>query len=183
MALLSEKAWDTKTTSEDALWTYNCRDTVYTLEISYELEKVIEKLGLQEINRFQQSMIAPVLSAMIKGVRIDVKRRGELTLEIQSEVARREQFLNDILGFPLNTDSPKQMHALFYDDLKMPVQMTRAKKGVPARPTLDDDALQKLARIEPLLKPIINAIADCRTLGKFLSNFLCRPLSEDVVII
>jgi DNA polymerase-1 len=116
---------------------------------------------------------------MQRGVRIDSKRRNELTMEVMEEVARRERFLADVLGHPINPDSPKQMQALFYQDLKLPVQMTRASKGKPARPTLDDDSLQKLAKIEPLVKPIINAIADYRTLGKFLSNFLCRPLSED----
>ena len=179
MAALSEKAWDTKTTSEDALWAYNCRDTVYTLEAADSLEAAVKRLGLEQVNRFQQAMIYPVLQAMIRGVRIDTRRRDELIMEVQSEIARREVFLSTVLGHPLNPDSPKQMHALFYGDFKMPLQLKRGKPGEPSRPTLDDDALQKLTRIEPLLRPLVTAVADIRTLGKFLSNFLCRSLDLD----
>jgi uracil-DNA glycosylase len=173
------KDWEAKDGGEDAWWYYNCEDTVYTLEVAHALKRVAAKLGLEAVHDAQQRMFWPVLAAMKRGVRIDTKRRNELILEVQDAIAQREGFLNEVVGFPVNYDSPKQMHAFFYDDLKLPIQMTRAKKGAPARPTLDDDALQKLARIEPLVSPIVNAIADCRTLGKFLSNFLCRPLSED----
>jgi DNA polymerase len=172
------KNWD-KGMGERQLWHYNCLDTVYTLECASALRSTANRLGLDKVHEQQQLMFWPVLKAMQRGVRIDQKRRGELILEVQEEVARRQQFITDVAGHPLNPDSPKQMQAFFYEDLKLPVQMTRAKKGVPARPTLDDDALQRLGKIEPCIKPIVNAIADCRTLGKFLSNFLCRPLSED----
>lgn len=165
--------------SEDGWWYYNCEDCVYTLEVARALRSVVQKLGLGNVDTFQQGMFWPILQTMQRGIRIDSKRRSELILEVQEEVARREQFLTDVLGHPLNSDSPKQMHALFYEDFKLPVQMKRATKKAPARPTLDDDALQKLSRIEPLVKPLVNAICDVRTLGKFLSNFLCRPLSED----
>lgn len=165
--------------NEKVLWHYNCLDCVYTYEVAESEQQTIKSLHLEHVNAFQQSMFWPVLRAMQLGVRIDAKRRGELILEVEEELAKRSQFLTDVLGHTLNPDSPKQMHTLFYQDLRLPVQMTRAAKGRPARPTLDDDALQKLGRIEPLVQPIVNAIADYRTLGKFLSNFLCRPLSED----
>jgi DNA polymerase I-like protein with 3'-5' exonuclease and polymerase domains len=164
---------------EETLWAYNCQDCVYTFEVAEVLEKVVKDLNLGEVHKFQQGMFWPVLQAMQRGVRIDQKRRGELVLEVQEEIARREKFLEEILGHTINFNSPKQMHTLFYSDLKLPVQMTRASKGKAARPTLDDEAMQKLALVEPLVKPIVNAIADCRTLNIFLSNFLCCPLSED----
>lgn len=164
---------------EEQLWRYNCQDCVYTDEVGSAEMAVVEKLGLGGVHNFQQSMFHPVLQTMQRGVRIYKRRRDELILEVQDEIFKRQQLLNDILGHNLNYDSPKQMHTLFYIDLKCPVQMTRATKNAPARPTLDDDALQKLVKHDFMLKPIINAIADCRTLGKFLSNFLCRPLSED----
>jgi DNA polymerase I-like protein with 3'-5' exonuclease and polymerase domains len=85
----------------------------------------------------------------------------------------------DLLGHPLNPASPKQMHSLFYEDLGQQVIFTRAKKGIPPRPTLNDDALQTISLREPLLKPLINAISDIRTMGIFLSNFLTADLDED----
>lgn len=172
------KNWDPKM-GEDSLWYYNCQDLVYTDESGLEQLKAVEQLGLIEPHKFQQAMFWPVLQAMKDGVLIDQKIRGELVMEVQHEISRREQFLIDVLGHPVNPRSPKQMHTLFYEDLQQQVIMTRATKGVPARATLNDDALQQISRREPLLKPIINAISDIRTLGIFLSNFLFAKLDSD----
>lgn len=172
------KDWE-KNMKEEELWHYNCLDCVYTDEVGQIELQVIKQQGLESVHAFQQAMFWPVLQAMQRGIRIDMKRRGELTLEVWGEITRRQAFINRILGHPLNPDSPKQMHTLFYKDFAMPVQMKRGKKGEPSRPTLDDDALQKLVRLEPLLRPLVNSIADIRTLGKFLSNFLTRPLDVD----
>lgn len=172
------KNW-AKDMGETQLWTYNCQDCVYTDECGLTELEMVKSLGLEDVHTFQQKLFWPVLKAMQLGVKIDTKRRDELIAEVMEEVSRREQFMLDILGHPLNPNSPKQMMAFFYEDLKQPVIMTRAKKGVPSRPTLDDEALTKIAVREPFLKPLVNAIADIRTLGKFLSVFLLAPLDVD----
>lgn len=164
---------------EDQLWRYNCEDCVYTDEAGRTELDLVSKLGLDEVHRFQQALFWPVLQAMQRGVRIDLERRSQLISEVSAEVARREQFILDLLGHPLNPASPKQMHSLFYGDLNQPVIMTRAKKGIPPKPTLNDDALQTIALREPVLKPLINAIADIRTMGLLLSNFLTAELDDD----
>lgn len=172
------KDW-AKGMGEDQLWNYNCLDCVYTDECGLTELETVKKLGLEGPYETQQALFWPVLKCMQQGVKIDTAVRSRLIEEVQHEVFRREEFLFKVLGHEINPRSPKQMMTLFYEDLKQPIQMTRASKGVPARPTLNDDALQKLAVREPLLKPLINAISDIRTLGIFLSNFLCKPLDED----
>lgn len=169
---------------DEQQWTYNCMDTVYTMEVADQELATIKAMSktwvsLPSVHEFQQKLFWPVLKAMQRGVKIDLEKRKQLTEEVEEVYKHREQFLVDVLGHPLNPDSPKQMHTLFYEDLKLPVQYTRAKKGEPARPTLDDDALMKLSRLEPIVRPLVNCIADMRTLGKFLSNFLCRDLDVD----
>lgn len=181
------KDW-AKNQNEAELWYYNCEDCVYTLEVALAHRASIQAMStssrvpwtqLPAVHDFQQKMFWPVLKAMQRGVLIDQQKRLELIDEVAEQLKHREQFLADVLGHPLNPRSPKQMTALFYEDLKLPVQYTRAKKGVPARPTLNDDALMKLALIEPIARPLINCIADIRTLGQFLSNFLRKPLDVD----
>src|SRR5580765_77787 len=172
------KDWE-KNMREEELWHYNCLDCVYTDEVGQVELETVKKLSLQPVHDFQQAMFWPVLQAMQRGVRIDTRRRDELILEVQGEIARRETFIQFLLGHPLNPDSPKQMHSVFYTDFSLPKQLKRGKPGEPSRPTLDDDALNKLARLEPLIRPLVNAILDIRTLRKFLSNFLCRPLDSD----
>lgn len=178
------KTWDPKM-GEDSLWYYNCEDCVYTQEVAQVERGWVEGFAthgwpaIREVHAFQQSMFWPCLKAMQRGIRIDTRRRDELIMEVNGEIETRKNFLKTILGFDLNPDSPKQMHALFYGDLKLPIQWKRGTKGEPSKPTLDDDALQKLVAHEPLVKPLVNSIADIRTLSKFLSNFLCRSLDID----
>lgn len=172
------KNWDPKV-GEDQLWYYNLEDCVYTAESADVLLSTADQLGLRGVHDMQQAMFWPVLQAMQIGVRIDLDVRGELTSEVQSEIEKREGFLKDVLGHPVNPRSPKQMQCLFYDDLKLPIQMTRALKGVPARVTLNDEALEKLKRLEPLCRPIITAIQDIRTLSIFLGTFLEAELDID----
>lgn len=172
------KTWDAGQ-PEDQLWHYNCLDCTYTLEVGDALDKVVRQMALTDVHLFQQSMLWPVLAAMQLGLRIDPAQRGRLIGEVQEAIELRERFLADVLGHPVNPDSPKQMMALFYGDLKLPVQMTRAVKGKPGHATLNDDSLQKLAQKEPLIRPLVAAIGDIRTLRKFLSNFLCRTVDPD----
>jgi len=172
------KNWDPKL-GEESLWHYNCLDCVYTDEGGRVELDLVSKLKLEPVHDFQQKLFWPVLQTMLRGVRIDLDRRKALTSEVTAEIERRKVFLKDLLGHEINPQSPKQMFALFYEDLGQPVIMTRAKKGQPARPTLNDDALQTISLREPLLKPIINAISDIRTMGIFLSNFLTAELDED----
>ncbi len=170
---------------EEQLWYYNCEDCVYTDEVGRVQLQAIESLSnstwpkLREVHEFQQKLFWPVLKAMQLGVRIDHARRTELIEEVQAQVASRHDFLKTVLGHPLNPASPKQMHTLFYQDFRQPPIMKRGAPGEPSRPTLDDDALQTIGKREPLLRPIVNAIGDIRTLSIFLSNFLTKPLDED----
>ena len=172
------KDWE-KNMREEELWHYNCLDCIYTDEVGQVEKGAVQTMELDAVHQFQQAMFWPVLQAMQIGVRVDVERRGQMILEVQEEIARRHAFIQHILGHPLNPGSSKQMHALFYTDFGLPVQKKRGKPGEPMKPTLDDDALMKLARLEPLMRPLVNAIADIRTLEKFLSNFLTRSLDID----
>lgn len=165
--------------TEGDRWRYNCEDTVRTLECAYEEREIIKKFQLEEPEAFQQSMLMPVLSAMVRGVRIDTAARNRMSLELLEEMSHREEYFKDVLGHTLNPRSPKQMMALFYEDLKMPVIMKRGKKGVPSRPTLDDEALSKLGSREPLLQPLLRRIAEHRSLGVFLGTFVKAPLDID----
>lgn len=174
------KTWTDKRSTKDESegWIYNCKDCVYTREVGEVELQVADKMGLRRVHDLQQEMFHPVLKAMLKGVRVIPENRNSLAAEIQEQISHREQFLIDVLGHQINTASPKQMQTLFYNDLGQPPIMTRAKKGMPAHITCDDDALQKIARREPLLKPIVNAVADIRTLEKYLGVVLMK-LDED----
>lgn len=168
------KNWDPKV-GEQQLWTYNCEDACRTFEVAEKTLMTIEKFGLQGPHDFQQKMFWPVLQAMQRGVRIDNAARSRIAMELVEEIAKRESFLEYVLGHPLNPRSTKQMMDLFYGDFKVRPVINRAT----GRPSLNDEALQKIGKTEPLLRPIIRAISDIRTLGIFLNTFVRAPLDAD----
>lgn len=168
------KTWD-KNTGEEQLWAYNCKDCVITYEVDEAIQASVDKLGLREQHDFQQAMFWPVLEAMIRGVRVDEKRRQEFGLELSSEIAAREQWFIDVLGHPLNPKSPLQMRRLFYEDLKQKEIFNRKTGTI----TLNDEALQKIGAREPLLRPLVRRIAEFRSLGVFLSTFVGARLDQD----
>lgn len=177
------KKWD-KTMREDDLWSYNCEDCVYTREVGEVELQLPAKLGFNPaVQQFQQDLFWPVLEAMKRGVAVDFKKRGALALELQEHIAAREQWLIDVLGHPLNPQSPDQMHKLFYDDLQVKPIMKRVRNEhtglMEMRPTLDDDALTQIATREPLFRPLCHVIQDHRTLNVLLSTFVMAKLDED----
>lgn len=169
------KLWDPKKTPEDRFWEYNCDDACATYEIYYALNKVLAALALTHIYEFQMELWHAVLEMMLRGVRIDTKLREKYAGHLTTEIIRRQLLINSMLGFELNVRSHKQMHTLFYGEFKLPVVFHRKTK----RPTLDDDALQACLQREPLLKPLINAITETRSLNVFLGNFIQAPIDAD----
>lgn len=168
--------------SEDRRWIYNMQDCVYTRECGEVLNQALESLGLAEVDKMQQALFHPVLKAMLIGVHVIPERKAQMAMDIQEELSHREAFLYQALGHSINPASPKQMQTLFYEDLKQPVIYNRTVVDGRTKmsPTVDDEALTKIAAREPLLKPICNAIADIRTLNKFLGDFVMMPLDEDL---
>ena len=165
--------------TEDDLWAYNCKDCVNTREIGEKELSAIKQMGLEEVEAFQQAFFWPVLKAMQIGVRIDKKERNLFAMELQEEIEKREEFFKRILGHPLNPASPVQMTKLFYTDLGITPIRSRAKKGIPAHVTCDDEALGKIMKKEPITIPLIRAIQEYRSLGVFLSTFVMAPLDKD----
>lgn len=172
------KVWDRKM-GEEQLWVYNCEDCVRTTECDEGSLSAIRHFNLEEPNNFQQRLFWAVLTSMLRGVRMDQKIRGQFAMELQTEISQREQYFIDVLGHPLNPRSPQQMQRLFYEDLGQPIILKRGKPGEPARPTLDDEALEKIGAREPILRPLLRRIAEYRSLGVFLSTFVSAPLDFD----
>jgi DNA polymerase I-like protein with 3'-5' exonuclease and polymerase domains/uracil-DNA glycosylase len=169
------KKWDPRIHSERQYWIYNCTDCVRTYEADTGIQASIDKLGLREQHDFQMQMFWPVLETMIRGVRIDKARRAEFSMELVQEISAREAWFETVLGHKLNPRSPKQMQKLFYEDFAQKAIINRKSRTV----TCDDDALQTIAKREPLLRPLVNKISEHRSLGVYHSTFVEAKLDTD----
>lgn len=162
---------------ETKFWTYNCKDCVVTWELYYELKRIVNELNLTEQNQFQQDLFYPVMRMMLRGVRLDLKLKDKISIELMEAIREREELLNFMVGHSLNPNSPKQMKEFFYEELGMKMQKVKTPEGM--RPSTNSDSLQKLARIEPLIKPIVTTIEEIRSLKIFLSNFALAGVDSD----
>lgn len=172
------KTWD-KNMSEEQLWRYNGVDCVRTREVGEGTTATLQSLGLTEVDNFQQEMFWPILQCMQRGVAVDHKRRARLAEELMHEMEKRQAYFEYVLGHALNPGSKTQMQTLFYEDLKQKPIYARAKKGKPGGITVGKEALQTLWTKEPLLRPLIDAIREYRSLGVFLKTFALAPLDRD----
>ncbi len=170
------KEWSQKQ-DERLLWSYNCQDAVRTWEIAEVLVGLVAALKLEGPALFQHRMWWRALETMIDGVKMDDAAKLELSKSLGVEVKKREVWLESILGHPLNVRSPKQMKELFYDDLKLPIQVNRTAKGTT--PTTNEAALRALCTREPLIRPLVRRILEIRSLGVFKSTFVDSAMDTD----
>lgn len=168
------KEWDAKV-PEEQLWRYNCKDSCNTFAVDTVMQGIVKQMGLEDVESFQQALVHPVLNSMLKGIRYDTSKQGMLAMQLQDEIAVREDWLTRILGHPINIRSPKQMATLFYTDLGQAPVRNRKTGSV----SCDDEALSKVASREPILIPIIKKIQELRSLGVFLSTFIKAPTDPD----
>lgn len=161
------KDWDPKV-GEKQLWTYNCKDAVTTYEAAQAILAERDKLGMAEHFAFQQSLFHPVLRIMTRGVRIDYGRRTTLRKELLAAAFERQQKLDWVVGHHLNPKSPKKIQDFFYKDMRVP----GVKHLKEDRLTTDASALEQISVREPLLTPVVQLIAELRSIGVFISNFI-----------
>jgi len=166
--------WDPKV-GEDQLWSYNCEDCVRTYEVDDVVSQTVKSLGLEPVNNFQQALFHCTLKTMTYGIRLDPAAKAAMSAELALAAAEREDYLARVFGHPVDVRSPAFMMRLFYDDLRQPPTINRKTK----RPTINEEALEKISKREPLLAPAIRRITELRSIGVFVSTFLGAKLDID----
>lgn len=168
------KTWEIKGDEEQG-WIYNCEDCVRTYEIFEHLDKTIDTYKLRDQYLEQMSLLAPLLNMMLHGIRIDMKARREQSGQLLVANASRMTWLEKVVGYPVNPNSPKQVAELFYDDLGQKEIKNRKTKGL----TTDDEALDLIKTRQPVLTPLVDCFKELRSIGVFKSNFIDAQIDRD----
>ncbi len=169
-------------------WNYNCKDCCITWSLKEPISEVISVNSLQTPWEFERDLFRPLMSMMLKGVRLHEQRKQAYLPEVMEAQAALETFFQELQAeaFPdiqlakSKTAKPwyrssQQMVKLFYEHLKLPPQYHKKTR----RPTTDDAALSNIAKKEPLFAPLISMIQEYRSLGVFISTFLLMPMDRD----
>ncbi len=152
----------------EALWVYNAQDCCRTFEIWEAQQKVVDQMDLRRPHDFTMDLFYPVLQTMTRGCRIDEKLRSEMLDKLQAAEVEGQRWLDEVIGHSINIQSPKQVAAFFYDEMGQSPYHNRKTGGV----TTDDETLHKIGLREPLLLPIVQRMAEMRSLGVFTGTFL-----------
>ncbi|MEW5756748.1 MAG: DNA polymerase I [Pseudomonadota bacterium] len=145
---------------------YAAEDADITLRLHQTLwPKLTESAGLQRVFDEIEMPLAPVLSRMERhGVLIDARQLRQQSAELTTRIAELEQSAYAVAGEEFNLGSPKQLQAILFDKLQLPV----LEKTPTGQPSTAESVLQELAE-EGFELPQL--ILEHRSLSKLKSTY------------
>ncbi|WP_226092836.1 DNA polymerase I [Dickeya oryzae] len=157
--------------AEDADVTLRLHETLWAkLEPQQDLCKVFKNIDMP---------LVPVLSRMERtGVLIDTTILAEHSQELTQRLAELEVQAHELAGEAFNLASPKQLGAILYEKMQLPV----IKKTPKGAPSTNEEVLAELALDHPLPKLIL----EHRELAKLKSTYtdklpqMINPLTKRV---
>jgi len=144
---------------------YAAEDADITLRLHQHLWPRLQQAPrLQSLYQTLEMPLLPVLLRMEQtGVLVDPLRLAEQSRWLAHRIAEIEQQACDLAGQVFNPGSPKQIQALLYETLQLPV----VKKTPKGQPSTDESVLQELAETFDLPRLIL----EYRSLSKLKSTY------------
>ncbi len=145
-------------------------------DLSFRLADILEqKLAAEKLTDLLQKLempLMPVLAEMERtGIAVDV----QVLRQMETELGKNADDLRDRIiaaaGGLFNPDSPKQLAAVLFEKLKLPI-VKRTKSG----PSTDSDVLEELSAMHELPAMVL----DYRKLQKLLGTYL-KALAECIL--
>ena len=157
----------------DDATTYAAEDADITLRLHRVLSaKLAEIPTLQTVYRDIEIPLVPVLARMeANGILIDADELRRQSADLSRRMLAAQQKATELAGRTFNLDSPKQVCALLYDELKLPALV----KTPSGQPSANEEALEAIADQHELPRIIL----DYRSLAKLRSTYTDK-LSEMV---
>ena len=144
---------------------YAAEDADITLRLDQVLRPQLEAdAGLARVYRQIEMPLVPVLARVERnGVRIDADALRAQSAELGRRMLALQERATALAGRSLNLDSPRQLGALLYDELKLPV-LVKTPGGAPST---NEEALEAIAQLHELPRVIL----DYRGLAKLRSTY------------
>jgi DNA polymerase-1 len=116
------------------------------------LAKRLDEAGLSGLlNSLELPLIDVLVELEYNGIKVDTARLAELSRRFGRRIETAEQEIYALAGRRFNIASPKQLQALLFGELKLPVVKKTAQSG----PSTDAEVLEELAPLHPLPAKIL----------------------------
>lgn len=149
---------------------YAGADAEVVLRLKDKMEPQLQERGLEALFREVEMPLVRLLAEMEEaGIRVDVPYLNGLSREFERDIAALESAIHGMAGEPFNINSPKQLAALLFEKLKLPV-IRRTKTGY----STDEEVMQKLSALHPLPAKIL----EYRELAKLKSTYIDALLEQ-----
>lgn len=121
---------------------YSCEDADITYRLTHILRPKIEQGGFLDLFYTMELPLVKILAHMeAAGVKIDTESLSLMSRELEIRLQDLTQKIYFLAGETFNIDSPKQLGAILFDKLHLPV-----KKKTKSGPSTNVDVLTELAQ-------------------------------------
>ena len=144
---------------------YAAEDADVTLRLHRALAPQLLALpSLDQVYREIEMPLVPVLASIeANGVQVDVAELRRQSQDLSTRMLAAQQKATELAGRSFNLDSPKQLQAVLFDELKLPA-LVKTPKG---QPSTNEEALEAIAEQHELPRVIL----DYRGLAKLRSTY------------
>ncbi|WP_312787805.1 DNA polymerase I, partial [Stenotrophomonas indicatrix] len=144
---------------------YAAEDADITLRLHHALQpQLLAEPTLDSVYRSIEMPLVPVLASIeANGVRIDTDELRRQSQDLSSRMLAAQQKATELAGRSFNLDSPKQLQAVLFDELKLPA-VVKTPKG---QPSTNEEALEAIAEQHVLPRVIL----EYRGLAKLRSTY------------
>ena len=144
---------------------YAAEDADVTLRLHHALSPKLQGVpSLQSVYRDIEMPLVPVLQRMeATGVLVDADELRRQSADLGRRMLAAQQRAHEIAGRTFSLDSPKQLGALLFDELKLPVVV----KTPTGAPSTNEEALEAIADQHELPRLIL----DYRGLAKLRNTY------------
>ncbi|WP_043957581.1 DNA polymerase I [Lysobacter sp. A03] len=144
---------------------YGAEDADITLRLHRVLSaKLAEEPALEKVYREIEMPLVPVLERIeANGVLVDADELRRQSADLGKRMLAAQQKATELAGRSFNLDSPKQVCALLFEELKLPA-MVKTPKG---QPSANEEALEAIADLHELPRVIL----DYRSLAKLRGTY------------
>ncbi len=144
---------------------YAAEDADITLRLDrVQQPRLAAEPGLERIYRDIEMPLVPVLERIeANGVLIDADELRRQSADLGKRMLAAQQQATELAGRTLNLDSPKQLGALLFDELKLPA-LVKTPGGAPST---NEEALEAIADLHELPRVIL----EYRGLAKLRSTY------------